>query len=47
MLTIIVLGLIGYGVFAKLMETRQIEAISNVDGITYKELQNLIEQIKR
>lgn len=47
MLAAIVLILVIYGIFAKFMETRQIEAISKVDGITYKELQNLIEQIKR
>lgn len=46
MLTIMILGLIGYAIFEKYMETRQIDSVSKIEGLTYEELKSLIKQIK-
>lgn len=44
---LIVLMLLAYMGFEKYMETKQIESISNIDGLTYEELQSVIKQIMK
>lgn len=45
--TIIVLALISYGFYDKYSETKQIEAVSRIDNLSYKELSDLIDKIKK
>lgn len=40
-------ALIGYCFYSKYAEIKQIDSISKIDGITYEELNNLIDKIKR
>lgn len=43
---IIVLALTSYAFYSKYAETKQIEAITHIESLSYKELSDLIDKIK-
>ena len=44
---IIILALTSYAFYSKYAETKQIEAVSRIDNISYKEVSDLIDKIKK